>query len=100
VSIGARGRAFTPNRLAEDFGADGEVAVKAVAALYAAIEGTDNAKAKTFFDQWKRLFGEVCGYNVERANPQIRTLAKHYGLPQDAARRPCCSRSTPTTPSS
>jgi len=84
VSIGARGRAFTPNRLAEDFGADGEVAVKAVAALYAAIEGTDNAKAKTFFDQWKRLFGEVCGYNVERANPQIRTLAKHYGLPQDA----------------
>lgn len=85
VSIGARGRAFTPPRLAEDFGVDGEVARRAVAALYASIADTDSPKARTFFDQWRLLFGEVCGYSVDRANPQVRKLAEHYGLPADAS---------------
>lgn len=85
VSIGARGRAFTPPRLAEDFGVDGEVARLGVAALYEAITETENPKARTFFDQWRLLFGEVCGYNVDKANPNVHRLAKHYGLPDDAS---------------
>jgi len=78
VSLGARGNSFTPERLAEHFGADSSVPAAAIAALYRAITQTRSRKAKMFFNQWKLLFGEVCGYNIEGKNPKVAKLASHY----------------------
>ncbi|HUT35498.1 MAG TPA: N-6 DNA methylase [Planctomycetota bacterium] len=80
VSLGAQGHSFTPERLAEDFGADASLPVAAIAALYRAITQTRSRKAKMFFNQWKLLFGEVCGYDVEGKNPKVAKLASHYHL--------------------
>lgn len=81
LSLGARGASFTPDRLAERFGADGKVARNGVRDIYAVITATASPKAKTFFQQWKILFGEVCGYDVEGKNDKIKKLGTHYGLP-------------------
>lgn len=80
VSLGAKGHSFTPDQLADQFGADSELAQAGIADLYAVLSSTTNPKAKTFFDQWKILFGEVCGYNVEGKNDKVQKLAQHYGV--------------------
>ena len=82
VSLGAQGKSFTPDHLATDFGSDSPTAQQGIRQLYQAITETQNPKARTFFNQWKILFGEVCGYDVEGQNPKIKKLAEHYGLPQ------------------
>ncbi|MBM4033868.1 MAG: hypothetical protein FJ291_19110 [Planctomycetes bacterium] len=80
VSLGAQGHSFTPERLAEDFGADSSVPAAAIAALYQTMNQTRSRKAKMFFNQWKLLFGEVCGYNIAGENPKVAKLASHYHL--------------------
>lgn len=81
VSLGARGYSFTPENLTRDFGAQSHVAEKGISDIYQVITETDNPKAITFFHQWKILFGEVCGYDVEGRNEKIRKLADHYHIP-------------------
>jgi hypothetical protein len=80
VSIGARGKPFTSATLSVDFGSSSLVAQQGVRHLYNSIVGTQNPKAKTFFNQWKVLFGEVCGYDVTARSPKIEKLSLHYGL--------------------
>lgn len=82
ISLGAQGKPFTPGQLATDFGSDSPTAQKGVHQLYTVIFETRNPKARTFFNQWKILFGEVCGYDVEGQNEKIKKLAEHYGLPK------------------
>lgn len=54
-------------------------------ALYEEILATQNPKAQVFFNQWKILFGEVCGYDVENLSDKLKKLAEFYvvnGKPQ------------------
>ena len=80
LSLGARGQSFTPDHLAAQFGADSALAQQGLRDIYAVIKDTSDKKAKTFFSQWKILFSEVCGYDVEGRNDKIRQLGVHYGL--------------------
>ena len=70
-NLGNKGKPFSPEYLAGDFGSEGgnTVAIDGIHALYNAIVTTDNPKAQVFFSQWKILFGEVCGYDVETIHP-------------------------------
>jgi hypothetical protein len=80
VSLGAKGKSFTPDHLLGDFGAESNAAGKYIRVIYDVIRQTKSKKALTFFDQWKILFGEVCGYDVEGSNEKINTLAEYYGI--------------------
>ncbi|MCL4503976.1 MAG: N-6 DNA methylase [Deltaproteobacteria bacterium] len=80
VSLGAKGKSFTPDHLVGDFGAESNLAEKYIRVIYQVITQTKSKKTLTFFDQWKILFGEVCGYDVEGSNEKINTLAGHYGI--------------------
>ncbi len=79
-NLGTKGKAFSPEYLAGDFGSEGgnTVAISGIHALYDAIVTTDNPKAQTFFSQWKILFGEVCGYDVDSQSEKLRKLAEFY----------------------
>jgi hypothetical protein len=67
-NLGTKGKRFEPDYLAGDFGSgEGSVARAGIRVLYDAISATSIPKALTFFNQWKVLFGEVCGY--ERRQP-------------------------------
>jgi len=81
-NLGHKGKPFSPDYLAADFGAmEGSVATEGIHALYEAIATTEHPKAQTFFKQWKILFGEVCGYDVDNPSDRIKKLAEFYGLP-------------------
>jgi hypothetical protein len=79
-NLGQSGRPFSPEYLAGDFGSEGgnTIAIKGIHALYDAIVATDNPKAQIFFSQWKILFGEVCGYDVDNPSDKIKKLAEFY----------------------
>lgn len=84
VSVGARGKPFAPDQLAADFGASGPIGQPAVRALYDALLASASDKATTFFKQWRILFSEVCGYDVEEPGEKIQELAVHFGMPKDS----------------
>ncbi len=82
VSLGARGKSFRPESLAEDFGAASEAAQTGIRDLYAAIVGTEHPRAKTFFEEWQILFGEVCGYDIDGESSLVQGLARQFGIPK------------------
>jgi methylase of polypeptide subunit release factors len=80
-NLGRKGKPFQPDYLAADFGAgQNSIALPGVHALYDAIRTTKNPKAQTFFNQWKILFGEVCGYDVDNPSDKMKKLAESYGI--------------------
>ena len=86
-NLGQKGKPYQPEYLHGDFGSDSPVAQEGVRALYEEILATENPKARVFFNQWKILFGEVCGYDVENLSDKLKKLAEFYvvkGKPQPA----------------
>jgi SAM-dependent methyltransferase len=87
-NLGQKGKPYQPEYLHGDFGAESELAKTGVKTLYEEIRKTDNPRAQVFFNQWKILFGEVCGYDVENLSDKLKKLAEFYsvpGKPQPAA---------------
>ncbi len=80
INMGTKGKAFTPEYLAGDFGSDSPLAQEGVRVLYETICTTKNPKAQVFFQQWKILFGEVCGYDVNSPSDKIKKLSEFYGV--------------------
>ena len=81
VSLGIKGKSFRPELLAQDFGADSALARSGIKKLWEILVQTKSNKAKVFFSQWKLLFGEVCGYNIEGQNTKFQGLYEHYEIP-------------------
>jgi len=79
-NLGQKGKPYQPEYLHGDFGADSPIAQEGVRTLYDEILTTDNPKAQVFFNQWKILFGEVCGYDVENLSDKLKKLADFYGI--------------------
>ncbi len=80
LALAAAGKAFQPQYLTGDFGAESDLSQKGINSFYRAIANTDSEKAKVLFDEWKILFGEVGGYDISSFDDKIQTLAKFYGI--------------------
>lgn len=80
-NLGQKGKPYQPEYLHGDFGSESLIAQEGVRNLYDEIRKTDNPKAQVFFNQWKILFGEVCGYDVENLSDKLKKLAEFYGVP-------------------
>ena len=79
-NLGQKGKPYQPEYLHGDFGSDSQIAQEGVGTLYDEILKTDNPRAQVFFSQWKILFGEVCGYDVENLTDKLKKLAEFYGV--------------------
>ncbi len=79
-NLGQKGKPYQPEYLQGDFGSESLTAQEGVRTLYDEILKTENPKAQVFFDQWKILFGEVCGYDVENLSDKLKKLAEFYGV--------------------
>jgi hypothetical protein len=80
-NLGQKGKPFSSEYLAGDFGAEARLAQDGIRALYDAIVATRHPKAQIFFNQWRILFGEVCGYDVDNPSDKLKKLAEFYGVP-------------------
>jgi N-6 DNA Methylase len=77
-NLGQKGLPYQPEYLHGDFGSESAVARTGVLALYDEVSITKEPKAQIFFNQWKILFGEVCGYDVENTSEKLDKLAEAY----------------------
>ena len=78
-NLGVRGFALTPRAVAQDFGSESGQAKEGVRALAEALATAKaNRKVSTFFQQWRILFGEVCGYDLRDPKKRVRELASYY----------------------
>jgi hypothetical protein len=80
ISLQATAQSFTPENLRRDFGSESTTARDGIVGLYNVITNLKSPKAKTFFEQWRILFGEVCGYDVSTSSREINELSNHYGI--------------------
>jgi hypothetical protein len=86
-NLGSKGKPFSAEYLSGDFGSsERSVATTGIPILYHAIAATEHPKAQTFFSQWKILFGEVCGFDVDDPSDKIKKLADSYGVPRKGLR--------------
>jgi N-6 DNA Methylase len=78
-NLGTKGKPFTALELAQDFGADGDIASTAIHALYDALLETQSPKALIFFNEWKNPLQR--SLRVDEPSEKIMRLAEAYGLP-------------------
>jgi len=72
--------ALTPENLMRDFGENTAVSRMAVPALYNALCSSATPKVQILFEQWQRLFSEICGYEEGSGKLDVGALAKMYGV--------------------
>ncbi len=63
---GLKRRALEVNWLVEDLGPGSEVAQKNVGALYAALRSAKTLRTRMLFDDWRRVFSQVCAYSPDK----------------------------------
>jgi len=72
--------AVTPENLVRDFGENSNTARAVVPALYRALGTTESPKVHTLFQQWRRQFQEVTGYDASGGQLDAAALAKSYAV--------------------
>jgi N-6 DNA Methylase len=86
------GRALIPSNLVEDFAASSDIARRATARLYLALEGHTNDLVAALFGQWQLFFAEASEYNEAiphlSEKRELRGLAEAVGLPAETVEPP------------
>lgn len=80
IRQGVIGKSYTAENLAEDFGSTNIHTKQGIKQIYECIYNASHPKTMTIFSQWKLLFGEVCGFDVEGKNDKIASLADFYEI--------------------
>ena len=62
--------------LLEDFGPESKISEKVIVFLYKALVHSKSARTKMLFEDWKRVFSQVCSYSKKK----FAGLVDHYGL--------------------
>jgi SAM-dependent methyltransferase len=59
-----------------DFGPRSEISRKTILLLYEKLESSKSERTKMLFEDWKRVFSQVCAYSPEK----LAELTKYYGI--------------------
>ncbi|MDH7558581.1 MAG: N-6 DNA methylase [Candidatus Bathyarchaeota archaeon] len=73
---GLRRKKLTVDELLKDFGPKSDTAVSMVNVLYGKVTSSKSPKVEALFNDWKRLFSQVCAYSPEK----LKGLEAEYGL--------------------
>jgi hypothetical protein len=76
---GLRRKALNADLLNKDLGPESSVAKSMVRTLYSRLGGSRNPRVEMLFEDWRRVFKQVCGYSTDK----IRGLETFYGIKQD-----------------
>jgi methylase of polypeptide subunit release factors len=73
---GLRRKPIDAKLLLEDFGPKSEISRKAILTLYKTLINPATSRTKMLFDDWKRVFSQVCAYSKEK----LEGLTEYYEL--------------------
>jgi len=74
---GLRLKIIDPVTLVTDFG-PGELSKKVIELLYDSLRKPDSKRTQMLFEDWKRVFSQVCAYSPDK----LSALIEYYGLKQ------------------
>jgi methylase of polypeptide subunit release factors len=74
---GLRLKIIDPATLVTDFG-PGDLSKKVIELLYDSLRKPDSKRTQMLFEDWKRVFSQVCAYSPEK----LSALVEYYGLKQ------------------
>jgi Eco57I restriction-modification methylase len=77
---GVIGRSFTPENLAESFGGENEKTKDSILNIYSALNKSTDTHTEILYGQWKKLFSEVCGFDLSKENKKLIELAEFYNV--------------------
>ena len=63
-----------------DFGPRSEISRKTIGVLYEKIKSSKSERTKMLFEDWRRVFSQVCAYSPEK----LTELTKYYGIEEKA----------------
>jgi len=69
-------RLFPAQEILSDFGPKSEVSKKTIQVLYDSLIKSTTARTKMLFDDWRRVFSQVCAYTPKK----LESLTYYYGL--------------------
>jgi len=73
---GLRRKKLAVDELLRDFGPKSDITVKMVGILYDKVMASKSPKVEALFNDWKRLFSQVCAYSPEK----LKGLEAEYGI--------------------
>jgi len=73
---GLRRKKLAVDELLRDFGPKSDTAVKMVNVFYGKVVSSKSPKVEALFNDWKRLFSQVCAYSPEK----LKGLEAEYGI--------------------
>lgn len=73
---GLRRKRLAADELLQDFGPKSPITRNAVKVLYDKVTESRSSKVEALFNDWKRLFSQVCAYNPEK----LKGLEAKYGI--------------------
>lgn len=81
LSVNSGGKALVADNLNKDFGSVSTLSTHTISVLYHKLEqNNERNKSKLLFEQWKKLYREVCGYSFETKDLRIKGLKEQYSL--------------------
>lgn len=78
-----RGLARKPLRaslMVEDFGPDSQVAKECVQVLYKHMTRTKSPRVEALYNEWKKTFSQVCGYDLSSVKANVKELVNAYSI--------------------
>lgn len=73
---GLRRKKLAVDELLQDFGSGSQITRKSVKAFYDKVTGSKSSKVGALFNDWKRVFSQVCAYSPEK----LKGLEVVYGI--------------------
>jgi len=74
--LGLRRKALDADELFKDFGYENQDTKRLISILYNKLQNSKSKRTEILFDDWKRVFSQVCAYNVEK----LSGLEEQYGF--------------------
>jgi SAM-dependent methyltransferase len=74
--VGLKRKALDAEELVKDFGPGSELSNKMIRAFYDKLNGKVRARTSILFRDWKRVFSQVCAYDLEK----LKGLEEQYGF--------------------
>lgn len=76
VIRGLKRKPIDAENLLLDFGPKSEISTKTISVLYEKIKNSKSERTKMLFEDWKRVFSQVCAYSPEK----LIELTKYYRI--------------------
>ena len=76
VIRGLKRKPIDAENLLLDFGPKSEISIEAISVLYEKIKNSKSERTKMLFEDWKRVFSQVCAYSPEK----LIELTNYYGI--------------------